>query len=222
MLSSDSVLGRVYSTENVVFPKKFRTNFKKSYQDEAFNYRTLEHHESVWQRVQRRLVKLLQSIFGKVDPLKTGKFIIFILRLLAILVVGCVVYLVVKYLLAKNGALFFSRKNKSLKIPEGDIHEDIHQINFSEAILKYESEGDYRSAVRYRFLQTLKKLSDQKLIDWNMEKTNRDYLAELKIANQKAVFRELTYIFDYVWYGEFKISDQDYLNFKIKFEQSNL
>ena len=64
----------------------------------------------------------------------------------------------------------------------------------------------------------LKKLSDKKQIDWNTEKTNHDYLKELKSESSKTNFAELLYIFEYVWYGEFEINEEAYLQFKKKFE----
>ena len=78
--------------------------------------------------------------------------------------------------------------------------------------------GDYRSAVRYQFLFILKKLSDKKLINWNPEKTNKDYAAELKAPHLKNDFSNLSYIFDYVWYGEFSIEEQSYQKFKNKYQ----
>ncbi|MEI7487385.1 MAG: hypothetical protein WCJ72_08235 [Chryseobacterium sp.] len=53
----------------------------------------------------------------------------------------------------------------------------------------------------------LKKLSDKKSINWNPEKTNKDYVTELKVPNLKNEFSNLSYIFEYVWYGEFSIDE---------------
>jgi hypothetical protein len=72
------------------------------------------------------------------------------------------------------------KKNRKINIKNQDLEENIHEINFPEAILKLEKQHDYRSAIRYHFLQALKKLSDKNLITWNPEKTNRDYLREIE------------------------------------------
>ena len=69
-----------------------------------------------------------------------------------------------------------------------------------------------------RFLNVLKNLSDKKLIDWNVEKTNHDYLKALKTEQSKTVFAELLYIFEYVWYGEFEVNEETYHQLKKKFE----
>ena len=120
--------------------------------------------------------------------------------------------------MGKEGNLFFGKKNKKVEINAEELHENIHEINFPESIAKFERQGDFRSAVRYQFLFVLKKLSDKKQISWNPEKTNKDYLMELKAEHLKNEFSGLSYIFDYVWYGEFSIDEQAYLTFKNQYQ----
>ncbi|MGL6037559.1 MAG: DUF4129 domain-containing protein, partial [Soonwooa sp.] len=59
--------------------------------------------------------------------------------------------------------------------------------------------------------------SDRKLIDWNIEKTNRDYCRELKNDDQKTQLNRLTYIFENVWYGEIELDQSRYESFKSYF-----
>ena len=98
------------------------------------------------------------------------------------------------------------------------MYENIHEINFPESILGFERSGDYRSAIRYHFLFVLKKLSDKKRINWNPEKTNKDYVRELKADHLQEEFSKLSYIFDYVWYGEFSIDEESYEKFKEQYQ----
>lgn len=224
LLPADSLLQNNYVTENTVSPKNFKPNFRNSYKGEEFSYTTIKPHESLWDRIMRKMGRVLESIFGKMDSQKASNYTEIVLRILGIIIVGFLLYFLIRYLVSKDGNLFFSKRNKKINISEGDIHENIHEniheINFPETIAKYEREKDFRSAVRYRFLQVLKNLSDQKLIDWNIEKTNKDYVKELKDETRKQNFKELAYIFAYVWYGEFKINEEDYQQFKNKFENS--
>jgi hypothetical protein len=162
----------------------------------------------------RRIDKILQSIFGETVFTNSAKITTILIRLFAIILVGFLLYFIIKYLMGKDGNFFFGKKNKKVDINEQELHENIHEINFPESIAKFESKGDYRSAVRYQFLFILKKLSDKKHINWNPEKTNKDYVMELKTEHLKNDFSGLSYIFDYVWYGEFTIDEQAYLKFK--------
>ena len=84
-------------------------------------------------------------------------------------------------------------------------------------ISKAENQQDYRLAIRYHFLRMLKTLTDKNLIDWNPEKTNRDYISEISASELKEQFKDASRIFDYVWYGEFSINETEYKTYKDKF-----
>ena len=66
--------------------------------------------------------------------------------------------------------------------------------------------GDYRQAVRYVYLQTLRHLSDHSLIDWMPQKTPNQYTVEYN----KEDFRRLTTLFLRVRYGNFEATPSMY------------
>lgn len=222
MLRADSVLIRNPVSENIVYPKKFKENLQSRYKGKEFDYSVTKPRESFFQKLIRKLDKILQSIFGETAFTNSAKITTILIRLFAIVLVGFLLYFIVKYLMGKDGNLFFGKKNKKIDINAEELHENIHEINFPESIAKFEREKDYRSAVRYQFLFILKKLSDRKQINWNPEKTNKDYAAELKDGLLKNEFARLSYIFDYVWYGEFSIDEQSYLKFKNRYQAFKL
>lgn len=216
-LATDSLLINNPTTNNLVYPKTFDQKFQSKYKGADFDYTTIKPQESLWQRIQNRIRQLLESIFGKMDPLKAGTYITNIVRGLAVIIIGFVLYFLIKFLLGKDGNFFFSKKNKKINIADQDLQENIHELNFDEIIRKSENQKDFRLAVRYQFLFILKKLADQKIINWNPEKTNKDYISELKSADSKSNFKEVVYIFENVWYGEFEVDEQRYHYFKQKF-----
>ncbi|MDP9958260.1 DUF4129 domain-containing protein [Chryseobacterium lathyri] len=218
MLRADSVLIRKPVSENTVYPKTFKENLQSRYKGNEFDYSVSKPKESFFQKLMRRIDKILQSIFGETVFTNSAKITTILIRLFAIILVGFLLYFIIKYLMGKDGNLFFSKKNKKTEIKAEELHENIHEINFPESILKFEREGDYRSSVRYQFLFILKKLSDKKQISWNPEKTNKDYVMELKAEHLKNEFSRLSYIFDYVWYGEFPIDEQAYVKFKDQYQ----
>lgn len=214
---TDSLVARQPTTENTVFSKQFDKNFREKYKSSEFDYTTVKPTESVWQKIMKRVRKIMEAIFGKVDPNKAVSFTETVLRIFAVVIAGFVLYFLIKFLMGKDGNFFFSKKNKKVHIANQDLNENIHEINFSETIAQSERQHDYRSAVRYQFLSVLKILADRKLINWNPEKTNKDYLEELKSSVLEAEFKELAHIFDYVWYGEFEVNEESYRHFKKQF-----
>lgn len=218
MLRADSVLVKNPVSENVVYPKQFKENVPSRYKGNEFDYSVSKPKESFGQKLMRKINQLLQSIFGETAFTKSLEFTGLLIRLFVIILVGFLLYFIIRYILGKDGNFIFGKKNKKLDLNVEELHENIHEINFPESIAGFEHARDYRSAVRYQFLFILKKLSDKKLIAWNPEKTNKDYAAELKAGPLKQEFSDLSYIFDYVWYGEFNIEEQSYLKFKNKYQ----
>jgi hypothetical protein len=96
--------------------------------------------------------------------------------------------------------------------------ENIHEIDFDKDIRDAENEGDYRRAIRLQFLKVLKNLSDAELIFWDPNKTNYQYLYELKGTNLYNPFVSCVNVFDRVWYGEWQIDKMYYTTNKTLFE----
>lgn len=222
MYPADSVLLSRPQSENVIFPKKFQENMPSRYKGKEYDYTTIQPRESFLEKLMRKVYAIIRAIFGNVNPSGSIGFATHIFRLFVIVAVGFILYFLIKFIIGKNGNLFFSKKNKKVSIVGEELVENIHEINFPENILKLESQKDYRSAIRYQFLYLLKKMSDKKLINWNFEKTNKDYIHELKIAQQKSDFSDLVEIFNYVWYGEFSIDEERYQYYKNQFQSFKL
>ena len=57
-----------------------------------------------------------------------------------------------------------------------------------------------------------------KPIDWTP--TNSDYLYEIKNPAQKHEFEYLSYLYNYIWYGEFELDDETFYKAKTAFENA--
>jgi hypothetical protein len=53
-------------------------------------------------------------------------------------------------------------------------------------------------------------LSDKEYINWDISKTNSQYYQELQNPDLKNQFINLTYKFEYAWYGNLPINKQDF------------
>lgn len=92
---------------------------------------------------------------------------------------------------------------------------------FSTLIREAESAGDFRLAVRYHFLQTLQHLHEKQLITQHTDTTNQQYLAQLSNHPRFDAFRQLTLIYEYLWYGDFAIDSSRYKAVAVKFLDFN-
>lgn len=157
---------------------------------------------------------LINQIFGEVVS-GTGTKYIIILILIAL-----ITYVVVKGL--GFDMMIITGKSKPVEIPYTESLDNIHDIDFNAEIEKAISNSDYRLGIRLSYLYSLKKLNDKKYIDWQAEKTNQVYIAEITDVDKKNQFRELTTLFEYIWYGEFFIDQENFSELKQRFDQFNL
>ena len=121
-----------------------------------------------------------------------------------------VAILLVLYFLYKKRPELFMRSKKNTPLPY-DIEEvNIHGIDFDKEISSALNNGDYRLAIRFTYLQTLRFLSDNQQIDWQIHKTPTEYLYEIKNKDMKQPFRDLTNRFLQVRYGNYSASHELY------------
>lgn len=74
---------------------------------------------------------------------------------------------------------------------------------------------DYKLSIRFQFNIIIKLLENKKLIQFHIEKTNRNYLIELP-KEYKEDFELAAKIFDYIWYGNL-LADEELFSFLEKF-----
>lgn len=111
------------------------------------------------------------------------------------------------YLLLKAEVLGFGFLKRAQMTPldyQTDT-EDIYAVDYGAALDDALRLGNYRLAVRLLYRQTLKHLADAGQIEYQPDKTNRQYVYELKNARLRNDFEHLTRQFEYVWYGNFPI-----------------
>ena len=116
---------------------------------------------------------------------------------------------VVLYRLIANG--IFYRKERSLeKLNEYDDAKELDEGSLSESLKEYLREGRFREAIRAHYLLTLVSLERTGLIKLELNATNHDYSDQLKDHKAYAAFRFLTRMYEYAWYGDVTVSQQDY------------
>ena len=199
--------------------RSFEENFQQKYQSEEFDYTLTKPRESLWSKIKRRLAEFISRFLHTSDAQSLNDITLWVMRILAVVIVGLVLYWLLRFLMNKDGNWFFGKKDKEILPEARTITENIHQLNFQDLISRYETEKSYRYAVRYQYLHLLKLLTDKGLIEWDEDKTNLDYIHEIKNPQIKDSFRQLTLIFDYVWYGEFDVNEESYTRHKEQFNR---
>jgi len=196
-----------WSDTTAIQPLSFNPDFKEKYTGSDFQYETVAPDTSAWNDFKAWLQYWLGRIFSLGMDGTNPTALEIVLKVIAILIVLFVVYMIAKTILNKEGNWIFGKSSQKKIATSNSIDEDIHSINFEKAIWDSKNSNDYRLAIRYYYLWLLKRLSDKSLIEWDIEKTNSDYLYEIGNPKLRHDFSYLSYIYDYSWYGEFELNE---------------
>ncbi len=211
--AQDAIVKRDSSDLDVTY---FKENFKDNYAGDDFNYAINDTGGiNLMQRILKKFFNWMGDLFGfDIDFIdyKTLEYIVY--GLLGIIVL----YLLIKFLLQNPISSVFKTEDKTIN-GFNYVEENIEQVDFDKLINKSLKENNYRLATRYYYLKALKSLANKKTIEWHFDKTNTDYINEITDVKLKELFKRVSYIYDYVWYGEFPIDEASFNNNKDDFNQ---
>jgi hypothetical protein len=157
--------------------------------------------ESLWDRFLQWLKQIIESIFDNAVSTDWGRVFVY---LFGIAVVVVIIMLILKVDAFK---VFYAGQGAST-VKYNVLDENIHEMDFEQLIREAIDQKDYRRGIRLLFLHALKMLADKHHIQWEQGKTNHDYVAELKAAELRTGFNELSFYFEYAWYGNFTINQE--------------
>ena len=194
--------------------------------DEDFNYTINETEENFISRafdnfinwIANLIREIVEAIFGVG---KAEGLIFFLFYILPYFILTLLIFLLVRFFLKVNSRTLITGKKEapSFQFTEDEQiikNEDINAL-INDAIAK----NNYRLAIRYYYLLSLKYLTEKHVITWQQEKTNEDYITEIESETLKNNFKNITRIYDYVWYGEFNVDQLRFENLKVPFESLN-
>jgi hypothetical protein len=181
-----------------ILPDDIMDKYKK---DPAFNYEGGPKEADDW------ITKIRNWINQQLALLQSSKVYSTLLDYLYYGIMILALILIIRGLIKadRRGLLFGKVNSNEIKIIESD--EDISQINFDELISSSIENKQYKLAIRYLFLKSLKLLSEKGFIELRNNKTNYQYLSEIKNNQIADVFRNTTSSFEWIWYGDFPVND---------------
>jgi hypothetical protein len=205
--------------ESSVELKKFDTNQLEDYRaDKDFIYEVQKSQPSIFSRIwdwfKRVLTKFFSWLFGVNEAIGIVQFIIQILPYVILLLVLIVI---LKFFLMVDMKNLITGKVDKSSVLFTEDEEIINNKNINSLIEQAIKQKNYRLAVRYYYLLVLQKLQKKDLIDWQQQKTNEDYINEIQQKTLTDKFKNLTYLYDFVWYGNFEINELEFAKVESNF-----
>lgn len=206
--------------KNTVRVKKFNSEKLKDYKAQKdFQYK-VEKREKTWldkvlKWFGKRFLEFLRWLFGERRAVGIFSFIV---KVFPYVIAVLMVLLLLKIFLNVRTDSILARSNLSSKIQISE-DEDIIQNQDIKALIKEALQAnDYRLAIRYHYLYILQRLEIKEYINWELQKTNHDYEREITDEKLKKQFKDLTYLYDFVWYGAFSVDKTSFNKAKLQFD----
>ncbi|WP_373055963.1 DUF4129 domain-containing protein [Zunongwangia sp. H14] len=208
----DSIAEIKYDQSPALQKASFNKEQIKEYREQPeFDYLNQTEKDSWWSRFKKWLDlkynQFLEWLFGDYTPGGILQFFITILPyVILVAVLGFIFWLITK--LDPGSSLLETPAEPKVFLSEEE--EIIQSKDISHLIEEAIENHQYRLAVRYYYLYNLKKLDAMGLISYQFQKTNEDYTAEISAEAVKQQFRKITRLYEYIWYGDFKVSENEF------------
>lgn len=200
--------------------KTFPKDFRKKYTDTPFIYEFKTPEKNAWDRFKEWLAGIFRDLFNFSTNEAAMDFVGILLKVIAVLIILFAVYLIAKALINKEGQWIFGKKSAKNNVDYSEIEKNLHLVDFEKLIQNTLASGEKRLSIRYYYLWLLKRMTEREWIVWDVEKTNSDYLYELKDQKRKDEFAYLSYLYNNIWYGEFELDEATFTKTKNAFEHA--
>lgn len=209
-----------YDTARLDVQKINKEDISTYKNDPKFDYEIVDTNPTWWNDFKTWVGNLFERLFEWVFGVEeaAGMLAAF-LRIIPYLLLALLLFLLIRFFLNVNASAPNSTYQNEAFVGLSEEEHIIKNEDIQALIQKALADKNYRLAVRYSYLYSLQLMSDKELIDWQMQKTNHDYLAEIKTPDLQTSFSKITRIYDYIWYGDFDIDEAKYLKAKAVFSQ---
>lgn len=203
---------------SVLQERRMYEDLKEKYTGDEFNYET---NTGESKNLLARFIKWLFQGIGDAVGINISPNTLLVLEYIIYGLMGIlVIYLLIRIFINEKFNSIFTKKAKAiLDIDLTEQHIEVIDLDsLMSAALKNK---DYRLAIRYQYLKILKQLSQKEIIEWHFDKTNVDYEKEIGESKLRNDFKKVSYLYEYIWYGEQIIDEVGYTNASFRFTQLN-
>lgn len=177
----------------------------------SFDYLDKVENDGWWTNfkswINKRYHQFIDWLFG---DYKAYEFVAILLKILPYLILAAFIALVVWLFIKLNPGRSFLEEQEAPHVFLNDEETIVKSENIGELIERAVKEGDFRLAIRYYYLQLLRQLNRKELIKYEFQKTNSEYLNEIKEEHLRIQLKKAMRLYDFIWYGSFSLSEPDF------------
>ncbi|WP_034891825.1 hypothetical protein [Gillisia sp. Hel_I_29] len=209
---NNDTITQISNSDTLISTVPFNSNKIEEFKNSKdFAYLNNAESDGWWARFKNWLrLKYNQFVTWFFEQFGTSTAVSLLLKILPYFLLGILV-LLIGWLFSKlSASTSMLHKNKDTAFYINAEEEIIRSKNIDELISSAIQAQDYRLAIRYYYLQLLKIFNSEGTINYEFQKTNDDYLAEIKNLELKASFKNIIRLYDFIWYGNFNIGEKEF------------
>jgi len=184
------------------FRQLYESQLEEFKNDPDFNYNNIQPVSDDW------FTRLKTWVSQQLASLSTSKTYSTFLDIIyyGLMIIGLVLIIRGLIIADRRGLLFGKINKDEIKLSESS--EELDKLNFDELFKSAVENNNYKLAIRYLFLKSLQLLAEKGMIELRENKTNQQYLLEIKQVKVSDKFRRATSRFEWVWYGDLSVDEQ--------------
>lgn len=180
-------------------------------QQKEFDYLKEVENDSWWSRFKKWLEmkynQFMNWLFGEYTA---NSILAFFLMLLPYLFIAAIAGLIIWLFIRLNPGASLLGDPQEPQVYFNEEEEIIQSANISKLIEEAIATRDYRLAIRYYYLRLLKNLDRQGIIKYEYQKTNAEYLSEIKEQDLQHSVKRIIRLYNFIWYGNFSVTAEDF------------
>ncbi|NBC58702.1 MAG: hypothetical protein GVY05_10530 [Bacteroidetes bacterium] len=201
----------VYQDKNI-FDKEKLSELKTN---DDYNYNTETFQSNWWTEFKDWLNTQWRNLFG--DNLDSS-FWFFIFKVLPYLVLGAALIFIVWFIVRTNPGNQIMRQHQASKVTLTEEEELLMTRDLEKLANEAISNEQYRLAIRYLYLNCIKRLDLKGIIKYANDKTNFEYLKEIEFKELSKIFKQLTIAYEQTWYGQMQFDETYFQNLNQQYE----
>lgn len=201
-----------YDRTSNLKPVELNENQIEQYRsEEDFDYVTNVEKDNWWTRFKKWInAKYNQFINWLFGDYKANSILVAIAAVIPVLFILALLGLIAWLFSRLNPGGKILQKPKTSEVFLSEEEELIKNEDLSALMKEAIQNGQFRLAVRYYYLQELRKLDELELIKYEYQKTNKDYSNEIRNKKIRDHFTNITKLYEFIWYGSFQVSEADF------------
>lgn len=188
--------------------KAIKDNYDYSQEEKQINW---------WTDFKEWLAIQWQKIFGEeFDP---NSFWAKFFDVLPYIIIAFAFVLLVWFISRSNPGNQIMRQYKNSRVILSKEEELLMRRNLEKLADEAIDHKNYRLAVRYLYLNSIKRLDLKNIIHYANDKTNYEYVKEIQFSEISKIFKTLTLVYEQIWYGQMIFDDTYFQKFKQEYDK---